>query len=234
MSDAPATAEPDPPSGSAAPPAEAPLPHPRGAESSSPRPHSAETSRPRPHGAESSRPRPQYGEYATPEEQRARIQAPAPWQQELATPIMTEEAPAAGIPSPSQPAEPAPRRPRPVDRIVTFALLAYGLVNVVSAVPAFLDYGAYAETMLTMLGVDVQVSDPADGRAWGIAAVLVLTIGWCATVAVSFWSVRRGRLTWWIPLVAGILFTFAAGALMAAPLLSDPAVWQALIDSAGG
>jgi hypothetical protein len=121
-----------------------------------------------------------------------------------------------------------------VDRIVTFALLAYGLVNVVAAVPAFLDYGAYAETMLTMLGVDVQLSDPADGRAWGIAAVLVLTIGWCATAAVSLWSVRRGRLTWWIPLVAGILFTFAAGALMAVPLLSDPAVWQALIDSAGG
>ena len=209
MSDASASAQPDPPS--------AP----------------AEPSRPRPHGAESSRPRPQYGEYATPEEQRARIQAPAPWQQEPATPIMTE-APAPVIPSPSVPAGPAERRARPVDRIVTFALLAYGLVNVVSAVPAFLDYGAYAETMLTMLGVDVQVGDPAAGRAWGIAAVLVLTIGWCATAAVSFWSVRRGRLTWWIPLVAGIVFTFAAGVLMAVPLLSDPAVWQALIDSAGG
>ena len=223
MSDASASPQPDLPSGSAAPPAEAPRP----------RTHSSESSRPRPHSAESSRPRPQYGEYATPEEQRARIQAPAPWQQELATPIMTE-APASGIPSPSQPAEPAQRRSRPVDRIVTFALLAYGLVNVVSAVPAFLDYGAYAETMLTMLGVDVELTDPADGSAWGIAAVLVLTIGWCVTAAVSFWSVRRGRLTWWIPLVAGILFTFAAGALMAVPLLSDPAVWQALIDSAGG
>ena len=212
MSDASASGQPAPPSGSAVPPAETP--------------------RPGPHG-EPPRPRPQFGEYATPEEQRARIQAPAPWQQELATPTMTE-APAPGIPSPSQHAEPAQRRSRPVDRIVTFALLAYGLVNVVSAVPAFLDYGAYAETMLTMLGVDVQLSDPADGRAWGIAAVLVLTIGWCATAAVSFWSVRRGRLTWWIPLVAGILFTLAAGALMAVPLLSDPAVWQALVDSAGG
>ena len=202
MSDAPAGAQPDPPSAPAEP----------------------------------SRPRPQYGEYATPEEQRARIQAPAPWQQEPATPIMTE-APAPVIPSPSVPAGSAgsaERRARPVDRIVTFALLAYGLVNVVSAVPAFLDYGAYAETMLTMMGVDVQVGDLAAGRAWGIAAVLVLTIGWCATAAVSFWSVRRGRLTWWIPLAAGILFTFVAGVLMAVPLLSDPAVWQALIDSAGG
>lgn len=213
MSDASASAQPDPSSGSAPPSAETPTAH--------------------PHSAGSSRPRPQYGEYATPEEQRARIQEPAPWQAEVLAPVMTQ-APALGIPSPSTPAEPAARRPRPVDRIVTFALLAYGLVNVVSAVPAFLDYSAYAETMLTMLGVDVQLADAADGRAWGIAAVLVLIIGWCATAAVSFWSVRRGRLTWWIPLVAGILFTFTAGALMAVPLLSDPAVWQALIDSAGG
>jgi hypothetical protein len=179
---------------------------------------------------ETSRPRPQFGEYATPEEQRARIQEPAPWQQEPATPVMTDS-PAPGIPASPAPAE---RRPRPVDRIVTFALLAYGLVNVISSVPAFLDYGAYAETLLSMLGVDVQITDPAAGKAWGIAAVLVLAVGWCATAVVSWWSVRRGRLTWWIPLVGGILFTFVSGALMAVPLMNDPAVWQALVESAGG
>jgi len=185
---------------------------------------------PRPQGGEPARARPQYGEYATPEEQRARIQEPAPWQLEPVTPIMTNV-----VPDPAEPAVApvAERRPRPVDRVVTFALLAYGLVNVISSVPAFLDYGAYAETMLAVLGVDVQISDPAAGRAWGIAAVLVLAIGWCATAAVSIWSLRRGRLTWWIPLVGGILFTFIAGALMAVPLMNDPAVWQALIDSAG-
>jgi hypothetical protein len=180
--------------------------------------------------AGSSRPRPQFGEYATPEEQRARIQEPAPWQQEPVAPVMTD-APAPGIPASPAPAE---RRPRPVDRIVTFALLAYGLVNVVSSVPAFLDYGAYAETLLSMLGVDVQITDPAAGRAWGIAAVIVLAVGWCATAVVSWWSVRRGRLTWWIPLVGGILFTFVSGTLMAVPLMNDPAVWQALVESAGG
>ena len=100
--------------------------------------------------------------------------------------------------------------------------------------PAFLDYGAYAETMLAVMGVDAQISDPAAGRGWAIASVLVLTIGWCATVAVSWWSVRRGRLTWWIALSAGILFTFVSGVLMAVPLMSDPTVWQALVESVGG
>lgn len=175
------------------------------------------------------RPRPQYGEYATPEEQRARIQEPAPAQLEPIAPIMTD-APADGIPSGPVVAE---RRQHPVDRIVTFALLAYGLVNVITSVPAFLDYETYAETMLAMMGVDVQLSDPAAGKAWGIAAALVLAIGWCATAALSVWSMRRSRVTWWIPVVGGIVFIFITGALMAVPLMNDPAVWQALLDSAG-
>ena len=205
-------------------------PQPRGA--ASPEPSAAESSPPASQAAPPSPARPQFGEYATPEEQRARIREPAPWQlaQTPAAPVVTD-APGPAVPSAPAPAE---RRTRPVDRIVTFALLAYGLVNVVSSVPAFLDYGAYAETMLAVMGVDAQISDPAAGRGWAIASVLVLTIGWCATVAVSWWSVRRGRLTWWIPLSAGILFTFVSGVLMAVPLMSDPTVWQALVDSVGG
>jgi len=205
-------------------------PQPRGA--AAPEVPGTEPSPPEPHDAEPSPARPQFGEYATPEEQRARIREPAPWQLEQTpvTPVMTD----APGPTDSAPAAPVERRTRPVDRIVTFALLAYGLVNVVSSVPAFLDYGAYAETMLAVMGVDAQISDPSGGRAWAIASVLVLTIGWCATVAVSWWSVRRGRLTWWIPLSAGILFTFVSGVLMAVPLMSDPTVWKALVESVGG
>lgn len=203
-------------------------------------PASSPSTRPRPDSAESSRPRPQYGEYATPEEQRARIRQPAPWQQEEQA---VAAAPAAGIPASGAPVVPGSHTPltaavpgerprqRPVDRIVTFALLAYGLVNVITSVPAFVDYSAYADTLLGMLGVDATLSDPGAGRGWGIAAALVLAVGWCATVVLSLWSVRRGRLTWWIPLTAGIVFTFAAGILMMVPLMSDPAVWQALVDS---
>jgi hypothetical protein len=115
-----------------------------------------------------------------------------------------------------------------VDRIVTFALLAYGLVNVVAAVPAFLDYAAYAETMFAVVGADAELADPTAGRPWGIAAAILLAVGWIATALVSWWSLRRGRVTWWIPLVAGVVFTFAAGMLMVVPLMNDPAVWDAL------
>lgn len=200
---------------------------------SAPSPDGDEATRRRPQSADSSRPRPQFGEYATPEEQRARIQEPAPWQLTPVTPVMTD-APDAGIPSPVPYAAAVERRPRPVDRIVTIALLAYGLLNVISSVAALTDYGAYAETMLAILGVDAELSDPAAGRPWGIAAALVLAIGWCATAAVSVWSMRRRRLSWWIPLVGGIVFTFAAGTLMLVPLMSDATVWDALVAGVGG
>lgn len=174
-----------------------------------------------------SRPRPQYGEYATPEEQRARIRQPdVTWALETGQPAAAPTPPVA----PAQAGDPV-RPPRLADRIATIALLTYGLFNVLSSFPAFTDYAAYADTMFSVLGVDAELTDPAAGRPWGIAAALVLAVGWIGTALLSWRSLRRGRLTWWIPLVAGVVFTFIAGMLMAVPLMGDPGVWQALTDS---
>lgn len=185
---------------------------------------------------DSAPPRPQYGEYATPEEQRARIRQPdATTLAASAGPaIQVEPTPATAVPgrATAPAAAVVERRPRPFDRIVTFALLAYGLVNVVTSIPALVDYGDYTDTVFKLLGVDVELSDPAAGRPWGIAAAIVLAVGWAITAALSLWSLRRGRLTWWIPLVGGIVFTFACGTLMLVPLMSDPAVWDVLVGSA--
>jgi hypothetical protein len=179
------------------------------------------------------RPRPQYGEYATPEEQRARIAQPdvglvyepAPVRDEPAAPVAAPVRPAGDAVAADAP------RSRPVDRIVTFALLAYGLVNVISSFPALIDYSSYADTMFGLLGVEAELSDPAAGRPWGIAAAIVLAVGWLVTAAVSWMSLRRGRLTWWIPLVGGVVFTFASAMLMLVPIMNDPAVWDALVSS---
>lgn len=183
------------------------------------------------------RPRPQYGEYATPEEQRAHIRQPevtrsldttvpaAP-----APPVPTGQQQAAAPASLGPDGRPMPRA-RTVDRIVTFALLAYGLINVLTTVPSFLDYSAYADTMFALLGVDAELADPAAGRPWGIVAAFVLSIGWLLTAAISWWSMRRGRLSWWIPLAGGVVFIFVTGTLMVIPLMNDPAAWDALLDS---
>ena len=181
------------------------------------------------------RPRPQYGEYATPEEQRARIKQP-----DMTRLLETGQDPdalkgAVPVDSPSlvaQPAVPAMRRGRFADRVATIALLVYGLVNVVTSIPSMIDYDAYVSTVLGILGIDGQLADPAAGRPWGIAASLVLAIGWLLTAWISWRRLAKDRLTWWIPLVAGIVFTFISGVLLMVPIASDPTLWNAILDSA--
>lgn len=183
------------------------------------------------------RPRPQYGEYATPEEQRARIKQP-----DLTRLLETGQdpdaqraaAPAASSPVAVKPANApaAVARGRFADRVATIALLVYGLVNVVTSIPSMIDYGSYVSTVLSLLGVDGELADPAAGRPWGIAAALILAIGWLLTAYVSWRSLARGRITWWIPLVAGIVFTFITGVLLMVPIVSDPTLWNAILDSA--
>ena len=82
-------------------------------------------------------------------------------------------------------------RGRFADRVVTIALLVYGLVNVVTGIPSMIDYGAYVTTVLSLLGVEGELADPAAGRPWGIAAALVLAIGWLLTAYLSWRSLAK-------------------------------------------
>ncbi|SFS08583.1 hypothetical protein SAMN04487846_2400 [Microbacterium sp. cf046] len=190
--------------------------------------------------SDTERPRPQYGEYATPEEQRARIKQPdMTWLLETGQdPDALKGAPPADSPTvPAAPsgvssATPTMRRGRFADRVATIALLVYGLVNVVTSIPSMLDYQAYVTTVLGILGIDGQLADPAADRPWGIAAALVLAIGWLLTAWVSWRRLAKERLTWWIPLVAGIVFTGISGVLLMVPIASDPVLWNAILDSA--
>ncbi len=179
--------------------------------------------------------RPAYGEYATPEEQRARIQQPDATAalssgQSLDVPAASS-APAPGttasvVPPASDSAVPV-RRPRTLDRIATFGLLGYGLFNVLTSIPAFTDYATYANTLLDVMGVDAEFV--GGGRGWGVAAALVLGLGWLLTATITWRNLRRGRLTWWIPLVGGVVFTLTASVLLMVPLFTDPTIWNALV-----
>ncbi|MDE0545760.1 DUF6264 family protein [Microbacterium sp. C7(2022)] len=184
------------------------------------------------------RPRPQYGEYATPEEQRARIRQPdvaaaldvgMPAHEVAEPPAETDAAPGAGAAH----AVPTPKR-RPVDRIVTFGLLAYGLITVVTSFNTLVDYNAYAAQVLEMMGADPGLATGIDGRSWGVAAALVLAGGWLLTAALSWLSLARARITWWIPVVGAIVFTTVSAVLMLTPLMNDPAVWDALLAGVAG
>ncbi|MFT4212026.1 MAG: DUF6264 family protein [Microbacterium sp.] len=167
------------------------------------------------------RPRPQYGEYATPEEQAARIRQPAPASSPPVPPIDPVPAPptaSAAVPSPG----------RMIDRIFTFGLLGYGLFNVLTTIPTIADYGTFAANLLSTLGVDASLADPSAGRGWGVAASLVLGIGWVAAAAASWLNLRARRISFWIPLAAGVLCNMISSLLLLVPLIGDPTVWAAL------
>lgn len=199
--------------------------------------------------------RPAYGEYATPEEQRARIQqpdataalssgqsldapaAPVPPAppygtvgpaQHPAPPPLQPGAPPPVVPSASGPARPV-GRPNMIDRVVTFGLLGYGLFNVLTSIPAFTNYATYANTVLGVMGVDAEFA--GGGRGWGLAAAFVLGLGWLLTATLTWLNLRRGRITWWIPLVGGVVFTLITSVLLMVPLFSDPTIWNALVGS---
>ncbi|QPE03752.1 hypothetical protein IT882_10695 [Microbacterium schleiferi] len=171
------------------------------------------------------RPEPKYGVYATPEEQRARIQKPdATWSLETGESVTDDAektsanntARAAGAPA-------DPARSRAVDRIVTFALLAYALVNVAVAAIALLDFPQYAATVFEVMGIPGEFTNLEGGQAWGAAAAVALVIGY---LIAAWFSVRRtmaGKLAWWVPLVGAVVTHLVVGALAIVPLMSDPA-----------
>ncbi|WJL95986.1 DUF6264 family protein [Microbacterium sp. ET2] len=179
------------------------------------------------------RPRPQYGEYATPEEQRARIQQPDVTVALETGAAPSEAAPGAPAPTPAPAEDGAPNliasRRRFFDRVLTIALLVYAVFSVATAIPALVDYNGYVQTLFEFMGV-AEAPDPSlNGRAWGVAASVVLGVGLLLTAAVSWIMLQRGKITFWVPIVGGVVFNLLSGALLMVPLLSDPALMGALL-----
>lgn len=171
---------------------------------------------------EEPRPRPQYGEYATPEEQRARIRRPEP----AAVPQAPapDRAPYVPHPPTPRPTTTAARPSRTADRVITLALLAYGLVTVLTAVPQLLDFAAFAEAWMEMAGIEEEFTNTAQGAQFGAIGAVVFAAGWVLTALISWRSLSRRRLTWWIPLVGAIVTFLAVSSLLTVPLLGDPAI----------
>lgn len=175
--------------------------------------------------------RPQYGELATPEEQRAAAGLP---------PIDHTPPPAGPVGPPIAPgtsrpqdADTTPRR-HPVDRLVTIALLAYGLVNVVVTGLSYLDLASVMNQSMEILGIDGEFTNFAQGRLWGTVAAAVLAIGWALTAMLSLRRLRRGRITWWLPLVGAVVTMFVVSICISVPMLGDPAFVEHLNGLSGG
>lgn len=176
--------------------------------------------------------RPQYGEYASPEEQRARAGLP---------PLIADPAPAAA-PSPAparahgRGARPAPQGTpaHPVGRLVTLVLLGFGLVNVLSSIPQFVNMSTTLSESMSLLGLEGEFSNFAAARTWGVIAVVVLLVGYAATAWLSFRQMKRGRVAWWIPLVGFVITMSLVSGCISVVMLGDPAFTAGLLNAPAG
>ncbi|UWF78079.1 MULTISPECIES: DUF6264 family protein [Microbacterium] len=188
--------------------------------------------------------RPRYGEYASPEEQRARAGLPPLPPQGAAGPAGQDAATglpgSAGHPSPASPGHPsswsvppddpaAPARTgRGADRVLTLALLALGLLNVLSSIPGFLDLATTMDRTLEILGLPGEFTSYAAARLWGAIATVVLLGGYAATVWLALRRLRARRLAWWVPLAGFAVTMVLVSVCLSMPMFGDPAFLQGL------
>ena len=174
--------------------------------------------------------RPQYGEYATPEEQRRLAGLPP------LDAVTEAAAPATAVPS-MVPAADASQESRPVarpwDRIITIALLAYGIVNVFMTGMSYLNLPDLMNQSMQILGIEGEFTNFAQGRLWGTIAAIVLVVGWVITAWLSMRRLRSRKLTWWLPLVGAAVTMLVAAFCITVPMLGDPA-FIAYLDGAAG
>jgi len=190
------------------------------------------------------RPRPRYGEYA-PEGwvspvPPADVAPPAsqgdlsPAGRQTAAP-QQEQSRGGARPYPGPPAAaPVLSTGRRVDRVATFVLLGLAGYNVVANIVLV---SGFSRTLLASFSAaGYPVDDFAGGadlqRAGGTIAVVSLIV----FVLMLAWTVRRlrrGAITFWVPLVAGVVVTLVQTVLVLSVFLGDPAFVQSVLDGAG-
>jgi hypothetical protein len=155
------------------------------------------------------RPAPQYGEYATPEEVAA---------------LRGIEVPALSSSAPSAPLIPAPAPAstgRRVDRPITIALIAFGVFNLLQYSSALLDFEGFLETATKGTAAE-SIDFTEAARVGGLVLFAVSLALVLASGAIAVWLLRRGRLAFWVPLVAGALSVLAWIVVLVAIVMQTP------------
>jgi hypothetical protein len=167
------------------------------------------TPQPRP----TSGPAPRWGEYAP--------LPPAPPEPQL--PVAPPVAPsAASMPGPAPSGSAAPvRRRRTWDVVLTIALLAYGLMTVLTSLSGAGDLGRTIDQVYALQGLGDYTPTALAGTlttAANLAQVVLLALA----AYVSYRLLKAGRIAFWVPLVAGVLASLLIGAFGLTLMVSDP------------
>ncbi|WP_296192234.1 DUF6264 family protein [uncultured Microbacterium sp.] len=197
-------------------------------------------------GETAPRPAPQYGEYATPEQQRAAIRQP-----DATLALESGEKPVAptrgsargaaaahggsvangartgfgaGVGAGVGAADPTGISVgRLIDRFATIAMLVYGALSVATSIVAYLDLPGYLTRAYALLGVPGTFTNVESARVWGPVAAVAVAVGFAVTAWVAVRWLRRRRITFWVPLLGGLITTAVVSVALLAPIFGDPA-----------
>jgi Family of unknown function (DUF6264) len=152
------------------------------------------------------RPLPQYGEYATPEQQAAAMgrHYVAPLPPQPVAPV---------VPAP-QPVAPEDRLQVPGHRIDRFATIFQ--LGIAIAVLINSDYFHLSENVnptFTEVGIPLQLPASIDQLGGLLLAVNVVALA--GTMVWAYWTLRRGRLAFYIPFLGYLAFAIFLGVVLA-------------------
>lgn len=137
----------------------------------------------------------------------------------------------------------APRQGNTADRVITIILLVLGALGAMYTAFSLYQMRASLNLLATTLEIQNVVIPAAVGTVGSIGALVILAI-YAINLIYSLQRLRARKITFWVPLAAGIiafivLFVFSMIALAQAPelmqqleqQLSDPATTSKLFDS---
>jgi hypothetical protein len=133
-------------------------------------------------------------------------------------------------PQPYPPKTSAARHP--IDRLITILLLAYGLLNVVTGLPSLFNLDATVNSAMQRVGIGT-FSGNSLSAPLGIALAIAYVVGWIAALALSVLSLRRGRISFWIPLGMGVLMGILTSVVLIALVIGDPAFMHYVSSTSG-
>lgn len=164
------------------------------------------------------RERPEYGEYATPEEQAEAMGTPtAPF---VEAAIVEPEALADAAAAVTRP------QPRRWDLVLTIALIVVGTYQVFTGFVSYSDLPYTLSQVYALMGYDGDYPDIERANAVGLAINIVQPVLLVIAILLAMRSLRRGRVTFYIPLIAGVVSTIILFVFFAVLLAGDPALMK--------
>ena len=135
-------------------------------------------------------------------------------------------------------AQPQAARPRSGDRVVTIVLLVLGACGALYSAMSLYQMPGSFELMAAALQVDGFVL-PESVRTLGMVGALLVFAVYALNLVYSLQRLRRGKLTFWVPLAAGavaFIIVFACSAFAASQMpeltreLADPTAMSRILE----